>query len=716
MKREKLYSLIIGAALAFCISFGGAAGIITGFSLNVSDGSVSSGFYTVPASIATVAVFCAVFSAAAAIAFSFRRGGWILLGAMALGAGYLWRTGILETSVEAVLYRITYVYNLAYRCGVVKWTGAFSPEISPNVGLCILAAIPALLTAWTVCRRKSAVLPVLFGCVILGVCLVVTDTVPAIWCLFLLLTGMILLILTNTVRRQCAEEGNRLTAMMLVPAVLYMSLLFGAVPQEGYESKADDMQQKIVDWFRSFSAGDWFDTGMSGDSVGSVDLSMVGPRTNFKYAVMDVVADKGGTLYLRGQSLDVYDGTSWKPSDASSGQDTGWPKENCETVGSVKLFTRSDMPVKYFPYYPAGSDWPAGGKMKDGGISNPYREREYSFLQMEITGLTDAVLSSELREQCLLLPHNTKIRATSHLKNIGDLSGKNHKEIAAKISQYVSGAARYDLNTGRMPSYEDDFAMWFLRDSETGYCIHFASAAAVLLRAAGVPARYVSGYVIKTSPGETTTVTENRAHAWVEYYVPGRGWMILDPTPASWYEEDPEDVTAPSVPTAPSVEPTDPTSTEPTATRPTQPDDQPTKPSQEPTTPEGNVGIGKGQMKIDLSWLWVVLKWVGILLAICFVVVGQIVLRQRLRSKRMHTGHPNQRALARWRMVLRMSRLIKEQPPEALHELAEKARFSQHTLTVGERMEFDRYFDRAEARLNKMHWCKRLLIRLLWAV
>ncbi|MBQ2785055.1 MAG: hypothetical protein IJF02_00920 [Oscillospiraceae bacterium] len=710
MKREKLYSLLIGAVLAFCISFGSVAGIITGFSLSVSDGSVSSGFYTAPASIAAVAVFCAVFSAAAAIAFSYRRGGWILLGAMALSIGYLWRTGILETSVEAALYRITYVYNLAYRCGIVKWTDAFSPGISPNVGFCVLAAIPALLTTWAICRRKSAVLPVLCGCIILGICLVVTDTVPAIWCLLLLLTGMILLILTNTVRRQCVADGNRLTAMMLVPAVLYMSLLFGIVPQDGYESKADDMQQAIVDWFRSFSFGNLFDIGLSGNSTGSVDLSMVGPRTNFKYAVMDVTADKGGTLYLRGQSLDIYDGTSWKPSDASSEKDGGWPTKNCEAVGSVKLVTRSGMPVKYFPYYPGGSHWPVGGSLKDGAVSNPYRQREYSFQQMEITGQTNAVLSGEMEEQCLLLPHNTRIRAASHLKNAGYFPGQSEGDIARVVARYVSSAAVYDLNTGRMPSDENDFAMWFLQEADSGYCIHFASAAAVLLRAAGVPARYVSGYVVKASPGKTVTVTENRAHAWVEYFVPGEGWMVLDPTPAIWTEE-PED---PPAPTEPSTKPTDP-GTEPNP-RPTQPEEKPTEPSQEPTTPEGNFGGDNSQMKIDLSWLWVVLKWLGILLAICFAVVGQVILRQRLWSKRMHTGHPNQRALARWRMVLKMCRLIKERPPEELYELAEKARFSQHTLTVGERMEFDRYLDRAEARLNEMHWCRRWLIRLIWAV
>ena len=719
MKREKRNSLLIGAALAFCISFGGIAGIITGFSLNLTDGSAASRFYTVPASLTTVVVFSAVFSAASAVAFSFRRGGWFLMGASALLLGYLWRIGILEVSVEAALNRITYVYNLAYRCGVVKWTDALSPDISPDVGFCVMAAVPALLTAWTVCRRKNAIVSVLCGCVMLGVCLVVTDTVPAMWCLFLLLTGLILLILTNTVRRQCAADGNRLTALMLVPAVLYMSLLFGAVPQEGYEPKTDGMQQAMVEWFQSFSWGKLINVGLTGDSIGPVDLTAVGPKTNYQYAVMDVTADKGGMLYLRGQSLDVYDGTSWNASDVSSDVDGGWPKKNCQSVGSVRIVTRSSLPIKYFPYYPAGSHWPADGSMKDGAVSNPYRQREYSFQQMEITGLTGVSMSAQRREQCLQLPYDTMIRATSYLQEI-DMRGNSKRDIATRIGKYVAGAARYDLNTDRMPTDENDFAMWFLQEADSGYCVHFASAAAVLLRAAGIPARYVSGYVIKATPGETVTVTENRAHAWVEYYISGEGWTVLDPTPSSWYE-DAEDTTAPTVTTEPSTEPTDP-GTEPSSrptlpgTEPTEPSQQPTEPSQEPTEPSENMGGDNGHLKIDLSWLWTVLKWLGILVGICLVVAGQFVLRQRLRSKRMHAGHPNQRALARWRMVLRMSRLIKEEPPEELYELAEKAKFSQHTLTVGERMEFDRYLDHADARLKELPWFRRWLIRLIWAV
>ena len=710
MKREKQISCLIAAVLAFCISFGGVACIITGFSLSQKEG-VAANFYRVPADMVSVLLFCAAISAAAAIAFSFPKGKWILFGALALILGYLWRTGMLEASVEAVLYRITYTYNLAYRCGIVSWSDAFSPDISPDVGLCILAGIPALLTAWTVCRRKNAVWAVLCGFILLGVCFVVTDTVPDVWCLFMLLTGAVLLILTNTVRRQCALDGNRLTALLLVPVILFMSLLFGAVPQEGYESKADSYQQLLVDWFRELAAGSKINTGLTGNSTGAVDLTTVGPKRELFYAVMDVTAAQNGMLYLRGQSRDVYNGESWRISDANSGSDSGWPTENLSEIGTVKITTRSGHALLYFPYYASGSQWPRSSILREGKIDNPFRQREYSFVQKEITGSTGAKLSSQMKEQCLALPHNTMVRAGDQLKKVGDLTGKTEKEIAAAIGRYVSNSARYDLNTDRMPSYESDFAVWFLRESESGYCVHFATAAAVLLRVAGVPARYVSGYVVKGKAGKTVTVTENRAHAWVEYFVPDEGWCVLDPTPASWYTEE-EETTAPPQTTEPSTEPSNPV-TAPNS-RPTEPGTEPTAPSLEPTVPHGN--NGNAIQKVDLSWLLPVLKWLGILLGSIALIPAQYILRRRLRSKRMHTGHPNRRTLERWRFVLRVSRILQEKPPENLYELAEKAKFSQHTIMAAERMEFDRYLDHADAVINQKHWFKRWLIRLVWAI
>ena len=99
------------------------------------------------------------------------------------------------------------------------------------------------------------------------------------------------------------------------------------------------------------------------------------------------------------------------------------------------------------------------------------------------------------------------------------------------MQSYVSSSARYDLNTPAVPDGED-FVSWFLHESETGYCVHFATAAAILLRCMDVPARYVTGFSTNVTAGSWTTVTTDDAHAWVEYYVDGLGWYVLDPTPA----------------------------------------------------------------------------------------------------------------------------------------------------------------------------------------
>jgi len=72
----------------------------------------------------------------------------------------------------------------------------------------------------------------------------------------------------------------------------------------------------------------------------------------------------------------------------------------------------------------------------------------------------------------------------------------------------------------------------FLFDSRTGYCEHFASAFATVLRLAGVPSRLVGGYYggVYNELGGYTLVTESMAHVWVEAFIPGQGWLRVDPS------------------------------------------------------------------------------------------------------------------------------------------------------------------------------------------
>ena len=79
----------------------------------------------------------------------------------------------------------------------------------------------------------------------------------------------------------------------------------------------------------------------------------------------------------------------------------------------------------------------------------------------------------------------------------------------------------------------------FLTRTKSGHCEYFAAAATLLLRAAGIPARYATGFaVLEQSALEGAYLVRARhAHAWTRVFVEGR-WIDLDPTPPVWFEEE----------------------------------------------------------------------------------------------------------------------------------------------------------------------------------
>lgn len=100
------------------------------------------------------------------------------------------------------------------------------------------------------------------------------------------------------------------------------------------------------------------------------------------------------------------------------------------------------------------------------------------------------------------------------------------------IQRYLKDNYRYDLNIA--PQSQDmDAVSYFLFEEKAGYCEHFASAMAVMSRSVGIPARVVTGY----AGGEYNPFTglweirQSDAHAWVEIYFGGQGWVPFDPTP-----------------------------------------------------------------------------------------------------------------------------------------------------------------------------------------
>ncbi|MDE7280000.1 MAG: transglutaminase-like domain-containing protein, partial [Oscillospiraceae bacterium] len=103
------------------------------------------------------------------------------------------------------------------------------------------------------------------------------------------------------------------------------------------------------------------------------------------------------------------------------------------------------------------------------------------------------------------------------------------------IRKWLRDNCEYSLSAGKLPAGRD-FVDHFLENRE-GSCSHFASAAVIMCRYAGIPARYAEGYVIKPADfpsgtalgtAATVSVSDLRGHAWAEIYLDGFGWYPVE--------------------------------------------------------------------------------------------------------------------------------------------------------------------------------------------
>ena len=132
--------------------------------------------------------------------------------------------------------------------------------------------------------------------------------------------------------------------------------------------------------------------------------------------------------------------------------------------------------------------------------------------------------------QALELPPQTDPRLLALAKQLA-ASPEPVQRIDAIVGHLQSGY-RYTLAPGAFKT--GDPLAEFLFEKKAGYCEYFASAAVILLRAQGVPARFVKGLAVGEQTdqgGGLHVVRESDAHAWVEAWVAGRGWVEADPTP-----------------------------------------------------------------------------------------------------------------------------------------------------------------------------------------
>jgi transglutaminase-like putative cysteine protease len=258
----------------------------------------------------------------------------------------------------------------------------------------------------------------------------------------------------------------------------------------------------------------------------------------------------------RGEVFDTFDGTGWtSSSEERLGLQREWegeaatvPPEELPSASTGERVTQTftmatDQPNVLLTAYAAERVYfPAAGLVvdADGAIRSPITlDEDLVYSVVSAPPVTDpSVLetattvdpSAEEFQRFLQLPSTTSRRVIDLAASIA--SGRRSQlDVVRAVEAWLQDHTRYDLTVPREPAGVDAVDH-FLFETRRGFCEHIASAMAILLRANGIPTRLVAGF----GPGARNPFTgyhEVRfadAHAWVEVYYAGVGWVPYDPT------------------------------------------------------------------------------------------------------------------------------------------------------------------------------------------
>ncbi|HMK61202.1 MAG TPA: DUF3488 and transglutaminase-like domain-containing protein, partial [Dissulfurispiraceae bacterium] len=235
-------------------------------------------------------------------------------------------------------------------------------------------------------------------------------------------------------------------------------------------------------------------------------------------------------LYWRGIVMDSFDGKSWRGAGRPRRREGVFQLEGRRLVQTIYL-------EPYGNRYLFALDKPVSLQYRDASVSEDFTITAKRDIDQRIRYSVVSVLSgydrleSIERNKYLQLP-------TAGLERIRPLVGRlttgtGTEADALSILHYLTdGTFKYSLKNLPVTSepIED-----FLLIHKSGNCEYFASSMAVMLRMAGIPARLVGGYHggVYNAIGGYYLVTQNNAHVWVEVYLDNKGWVRMDPTPAS---------------------------------------------------------------------------------------------------------------------------------------------------------------------------------------
>ena len=448
------------------------------------------------------------------------------------------------------------------------------------------------------------------------------------------------------------ERHQEVSFFRIVPWVAGIFLLALALtPRPGVilpelKERVDSLRQSVMDRLFFTEPREVFSLSSEGFyPQGSTRLG--GPVTPSDHPVMQVSTPR--TAYLRGVLMNEYDGRTWRntlggrrylwdSAGVSAQRAQLFDEQRPEAALASSLLEPSDISVRMLsegastlfvpqrirdlraggglvPYFTNSSEIFITRNLIPGdtwSLSAPLLQAGdpgLSTLISAAASLPDAQYDA-VRETYTVLPGHLEEPVWQMARDVTDgLSSPYEKAFA--LQNYLSRNYRYSLDVAAQPA-NIDFVTHFLFQTREGYCTYFASAMTVLCRMAGLPARYVEGYLAQPGASGEALVTGMNAHAWTEVYFRGFGWLTLDATP---HRMDTGDSAAPTlspepVPTSADYSPTPPPPAEVTATPPPEGDGETVPPDGTPdpsASPAPGQEVSPGNPTSPFPWLLLLL-------------------------------------------------------------------------------------------------------------
>ncbi len=276
-------------------------------------------------------------------------------------------------------------------------------------------------------------------------------------------------------------------------------------------------------------------SGLSNDmSPGDISSLSLSNAVAFRVTFDDAVPQPQ-QLYWRGLVLTNFNGRSWTGNNEAMPGSRAW--QDIEARGTPVRYQVTLEPTRQ--HFVIALDIPTEwdlerthmGRQQQLARVQPIDQRiAYNAISYPRFRLVSE-LSAWARDYYTDLPENRNPRTLDLARRMRDEAPNEETFITSVLEKFNKEQFYYTLEPPLLGSNPVDR---FLFDSRRGFCEHYASAFAVMMRAVGIPSRIVLGYQggERNPMGDYLIVRQADAHAWTEVWLPGRGWYRIDPTAA----------------------------------------------------------------------------------------------------------------------------------------------------------------------------------------